>query len=316
MTPDIMTPTDMSLIERLGWLALQLFGALIYGLLLAGIIRKIMGRIQGRIGPPLWQPIYDLMKNLFMRTGTHHGIMFLMAPVLRVVGGFGMLAFGPVIVGIPALENFAFSGDVLILMYFFFFGQLGMALGAGEGGHPYSAIGVSRGLSQMTGFEAPFALAVIALAAQTGSFSLFDIVDAQQGGFTNWYLFQNPFAAVAAFLAFVAMGMYAPFNLVGAPQEIPVGPATEYNSVFLSMMMSGLAIMNIAKSVLFMNLFLGGAHGPVDFVVKTFLVYFWAVFVGAVFPRFRVEQSVRFLLGWPLGFGIAAVALVLITGAA
>lgn len=296
--------------ERIAWTALVCFGALLYGLLLNGIIRKVMGRIQGRIGPPLWQPVIDLGKLFFMRTSTYHGVMFFLGPVFRAVGGIGFLVLMPVAVGVPQLENFYSAGDLLLLMYFFFFGQLGMALGAGEGGQPYSPIGISRGLSQMTSFELPFALAMIAIAAQAGSFDLKAIVAAQQGGAANWNLFQNPFAAFAAFVALIAMNLYAPFNVVGAPQEIPVGPRTEYNAQFLSLMMSGVAVMNVAKTILFMNLFLGGAHGLGDFFAKTFLVYFWTVFVGAVFPRFRVEQSVRFNLRWPVAAGLAGIALV------
>ena len=133
------------IVKQAGWTTLWVFLSMLYGLLLAGIIRKIIGRIQGRIGPPVWQPIIDLMKVIFLRTSTYHGVMMFLAPVFRAVGGFGMVVFMPLVVGVPILENFAMSGDLLMIMYFFFFGQLGMALGAGEGGHPYSALGVSRG---------------------------------------------------------------------------------------------------------------------------------------------------------------------------
>ena len=164
----------------------------------------------------------------------------------------------------------------------------------------------------MTSFEFPFALAMIALAAQTGSFSIASIVEAQQGGVLDWYMFQNPLAAIAAFVAMVAMNMYSPFDIVGAPQEIPVGPRTEYNAAFLSLMMSGVAVFTVAKVVLFVNLFLGGADGILEFVVKTFAVYFWSVFIGAVFPRYRTEQAIRFLLKWPALTGIAGIGFVMI----
>lgn len=307
-----MSGAELPLLERTLWTALGVLGALLYGLLISGIIRKVIGRVQGRIGPPVWQPVIDLFKLIFLRTAVYHGVMFFLGPVFRAAGGIGLFVFMPVVVGVPQLENFSFAGDLLILMYFFFFGQLGMALGACEGGHPYSPIGITRGLSQMTAFEAPYILAMIAIAAQTGSFSVFDIVEAQQGGVLNWYLFQNPFATLAAFIAMVAMNLYSPFDIVGAPQEIPVGPRTEYNAVFLSQMLMGRSVFDVAKLILFMNLFLGGATGVVDFFAKTFLIYFWSVFVGAVFPRYRLEQSVRFFMKWPVIFGLASIALVLI----
>ena len=301
----------MPFATKIAWSLLGVLVAIAYGLTIGGIIRKVMARIQGRIGPPVWQPFIDLGKNLFMRSATHHGVMFFLGPVFRAAGGIGLFLLVPVIVGDPRFSNFSFSGDVLLAMYFLFFGSLGMALGAGEGGHPHSPIGIGRGLSQMSSFELPFGLAVIAVAAQAGSFSIAEIVASQQGGVLHWNLFANPFASIAAFLAFLGMNMYAPFNIVGAPQEIPVGPPTEYNSQFLSLMMAGRAVFAVAKMVLYMDLFLGGAHSIPEAFVKTFLIYFWSVFVGAVFPRFRTEQAVRFFLGWPTAAGIAGVLLVM-----
>ena len=301
----------MPLATKIAWSSLTVAVAIAYGLSIGGVIRKVMARIQGRIGPPVWQPFIDLGKNLSMRSATHHGVMFFLGPIFRAAGGIGLFLLIPVIVGDPRFTNFSFSGDLLLAMYFLFFGSLGMALGAGEGGHPHSPIGIGRGLSQMSAYELPFGLAVVALAAQAGSFSIHTIVMAQQGGIWHWNLFANPFAAVAAFLAFLGMNMYAPFNIVGAPQEIPVGPPTEFGSQFLSLMMLGRAIFAVAKMVLFMDLFLGGAHSIPEAFAKTFVIYFWSVFVGAVFPRFRTEQAIRFFFGWPTAAGIAGVLLVM-----
>ncbi|RLB51248.1 MAG: hypothetical protein DRI90_23090 [Deltaproteobacteria bacterium] len=108
------------------------------------------------------------------------------------------------------------------------------------------------------------------------------------------------------------MNMYPPFNIVGAPQEIPGGPAVEFNAAFLSLVVSGRAIFAIAKVVLFMNLFMGGATSLLEVFIKTFIIYMWSIFVGAVFPRFRPDQSVRFFLGWPAAFGVLAVVLPLL----
>jgi NADH-quinone oxidoreductase subunit H len=44
-------------------------------------------------------------------------------------------------------------------------------------------------------------------------------------------------------------------------------------------------------------------------IVKTFLIYLFTVLVGVSFPRFRVEDSIRFFLKAPLAIGVVAVAL-------
>jgi len=296
----------------IGWSALSVLGAVLYGFLIGGTIRIVMARIQSRIGPPIWQPYVDLLKLLFQRTSIRHGAMFYLAPVFRIVGGIGIYLLVPIVVGVPGLEGFSFNGDVLLIVYFMFFGCLGMALGAGESGHPHAVIAVARGLSQMSSYELPFSLALIALVAQAGTFSVSGLVAAQAGGVGNWFLFANPLAGAAGLLAFLGMQMYSPFDIVLAPQEIPIGPPTEYNSSFLYLMMSGRAIFGVAKAALYMNLFLGGARSVPEALVKIFLVYLWSVFVGAVFPRFRAEQSVRFFLSWPTWLGVAGIVFAVV----
>jgi NADH-quinone oxidoreductase subunit H len=235
--------------------------------------------------------------------------MFYLGPVFRLAGGIGTLMFIPVIFGSPVFGNFSFAGDVLLVIYFIFFGQLGMALGAGEGGHPYSAIGVSRGLAQMTAFEVPFTLGVIALVIQNGTLSITELVAAQQGGILSWHLFTNPLATIAALIAFLGMTMNNPFSVVTAPQEIPIGPPTEYHSNYLGMLQTNRAIFNGAKLVLYMNLFLGGATNIFEMVLKTFALYMMTLIVGVSFPRFRADQSIRFFLKIPAAIGVVAVIL-------
>lgn len=282
--------------------------ALVWGLLLGGISRKVTASIHGRIGPRLTQNFIDLWKLFRKRTSIHHGTMFWLAPMFRLTGGVGVLLLVPLVVGSTTVINMSFSGDLLLVLYFMFFGCLGMALGAGDSGHPYAVIAVSRGLSQMSSMELSFSAAVLVLAAGLGTLSIEEIVQVQQQGFLSWNMFRYPFATAAAMIAFLPMQMASPFSLVLAPQEIPIGPPTEYSSRFLSFMFSGRALFGVAKLVLFVNLFFGGASSWPALLFKTFLLYMFPVFVGSVFPRFRTEQSVRFL--WLVPTSLAAVDMV------
>jgi NADH-quinone oxidoreductase subunit H len=300
------------------YVAISLFVVLNYGLLLMGTMARVRAKVQGRIGQPVYQPYIDIIKNNAKRSGIHHGVMFFLGPVFRLAGGLGTYLFIPVIYGSVVFSNFSFAGDLLLVMYFIFFGQLGMALGAGESGHPYAAMGVSRGLAQMTAFELPFALAVIALAAQYDTLSITEIVAAQQGGVANWAAVTNPLAMAAGMLAFLGMSGGNPFSVVTAPQEVPIGPPTEMQSSFLGMLQTNRAIFQGAKLVLFMNLFWGGAaHESVlvallILIGKTFLIYLYVQIVGASLPRFKTAQSIRFFLGVPTLLGVAAVVLQMV----
>ncbi|RLD14518.1 NADH-quinone oxidoreductase subunit H, partial [candidate division KSB1 bacterium] len=160
--------------------------------------------------------------------------------------------------------------------------------------------------------EVPFALAVIALAAQHHTLSISQIVAAQQGGIAHWNMVTNPIATIAGMLAYLGMMMHSPFDVHMAPQEIPVGPPTEYNSSFLVHLQSNRSVFASAKLILFMNLFFGGATSIWEMIIKTFFIFEFCVFVGVVFPRFKVEQSIRWLLQVPALIGVLAVVIYLV----
>ena len=302
----------MEVITKIGFVLLGLFIILNWGLIMTGIIRKIIARVSMRRGIRVVQPYINLIKNFSIRSQISHGVMFYLGPVFRLSGGVGIYLFMPLIYGSENWSNYSFTGDLILITYFMFFGMLGMALGAGEGGHPYSAIGVSRGLAQSTAIEFPLTLAILSIAIQYHSLSITEIVAAQQGGILNWTLFTNPLATIAAMLAFLGAMGHSPFNVVMAPQENPVGPPTEYHGTFLGVLQTNRAILHVIEAVLFMNLFFGGASNWLELIVKTFLIYFWSVFVGMVFPRFRVDQSIPWLLKVPLVIGILAIVIFII----
>ena len=297
-------------LTKIGYFSLTLLIVTTYGLIMGAFIERIIAKVQGRIGIPYSQPFINILKNIFKRTAVSHGVMFYLGPVFRMAGGIGTLAFIPVIYGSEVFGNFSMAGDLFLVIYFMFFGQLGMALGAGESGHPYSAIGVARGLGQMTAYEVPFALAVIAIVIQYETLSITEIVAAQQGGWQNWTLFTNPVATAAAMLAFLGMTGYSPFDIFLAPQEIPIGPPTEFHSAYLSLLQANRALFGATKLILFMNLFFGGATGLLELMIKTWVIYMVAIAVGVAFPRFRVDQSIRFFLKVPTVIGVAAIVYV------
>ena len=299
-----------SWLERIGNFGLTLLIVTTYGLLMGAYVERIIAKVQGRIGIPYSQPFINILKTFFKRTAIRHGIMFYLGPVFRLAGGIGTLAFIPVIYGSDTFANFSMAGDLFLVIYFMFFGQLGMALGAGESGHPYSAIGIARGLSLMTAYEVPFALAVISIVLQYDTLSITDIVAAQQGGWQHWTVMTNWVATLTAMLAFLGMTGYSPFDVFLAPQEIPIGPPTEFHSSYLSYLQLNRALFGATKLVLYMNLFFGGATNLLELVIKTWLIYMVAIVVGVAFPRFRIDQAIRFFFKVPTLIGILSIVYV------
>ncbi len=298
----------MTIYAQLGYTFLGLFLVLNWGMLMSATFRKIVARVAGRHGIPFYQPWIDLAKNVGVRTTLTHGTMFYLGPVFRLTGAVGMFLFMPALVTENGhWLNFSFQGDIILILYFQLFGMLGMALGAGEGGQPHSAIGIGRGLAQHAAVELPLTLGILSLAIQYQTLSLVEIVEAQQ--VLGWTLFTNPVASAAIMLAALGAFGHSPFNLVKAPNEIPIGPPTEYHGSYLGILMSSGAIIHVMEAALFMNLVFGGATSWVEFIIKTFLIYFYSVFVGVVFPRFRIEQSVVWFFKLPLVLGIIAILL-------
>ena len=311
MTAIDMQSWDLSFwLSKTGNFTLTLLIVTVYGLIVGAFVDRTIAKVQGRIGIPYRQPFINILKNFFKRTAISHGVMFYLGPVFRIAGGIGTLAFIPVIYGSEMFSNFSMAGDLFLVIYFMFFGQLGMALGAGESGHPYSAIGIARGLSQMTAYELPFALAIISIVIQYDTLSITQIVAAQQGGWQNWTVMTNWLATIAAMLAFLGMMGYSPFDIFLAPQEIPIGPPTEFHSAYLGLMQLNRALFGATKLVLFMNLFFGGATGWPELMIKTLLIYMVAIVVGVSFPRYRVDQGIRFFFKIPTLIGIMSIIYV------
>lgn len=283
--------------------------AFVVGITYGGIVRNITARIQNRFGPPLWQNLIDIVKLYSKSSAINHGWMQHLGPAFALTASITSLFFIPVLRDSEMFSLLSFDGDLIFLLYMMVFGSLGMALGAGQTGNPNSALGVSRGLSQLVGYEIPFVLALVAIMVQYQTTNLNDIM-AAQSQFTDWIIFQNPFAFAAAMLALLGMTGYAPFDIVTAPAELASGPPSEFGGKYLALMMTSRSIFAFVKLTLFANLFLGGADNLVILLVKTFALYMFPVLTGIVNPRFRTEQAIRFFWKWPTVLGILAIIMV------
>lgn len=298
------------IVTKLLYALLSIFIVFNIGMMLNGFTRKVYARVNKRYGIRIYQPYIDLVKNFALDTLVYHGIMYYLGPIFRLTSGIGMILFIPLINGSEIFSNFSFAGDAVLVLYFMFFGTLGMALGANETGQPYSAIGVARGLAQVTAAELPLVLSFLAVFIQNQSLSISEIVAVQQGGLTTWTMWTNPMATATAMLAYLGSMMRSPFDVVLAPQEIPIGPPTEFHGSFLGFLQMNRPIFAVAKTILFVNIFFGGATNWGMFILKATTLYMWSVVVGTIFPRFRVDQSIRFFLKVPLVMGLLSILLV------
>jgi len=277
------------------------FLAFIIGVFFLGLFRKIVARIHTRYGPPIIQPLLDVIK-LFHQKGFSHGVLFDLGLILSLAGSIVVILFLP-FAEICPLKS---SGGLLVILYVMLFLPLGIALSGGEGANPNISIGISRKLILSLGYEVPFLLIIISVMSFYKTISIVDIVNTQEG--FRWALFSPLFlSGIAYFMILPAMLGIRPFDIVSAPQEISSGPQVEYGGKYLAFSCIQHAFSIFITIALFVDLFLGGGKNFLFFFLKMLVVFVSMVLIHSVFPRLRLEQALRYLWRWPTIFAFLGV---------
>ena len=291
--------------------------------------RKILARMQLRYGPNrvgpfgLLQPLADVIKMLTKEDVVPDQAdkwLFMLAPGLAAVTA--LLAFAVVPFG-PPLTLFGREIPLVIcdlnvgVLYFLGLSSLavyGVALGGWASNSKYALLGSIRGLAQLISYELSMSLALVPVLLSARSFSLTDIVMAQQG---------LPFAVVhpLAFLIFLvsvaAESKRVPFDLPEAENELVAGFHTEYSGMRFGLFFVGEYINVIILSAMVTVFFLGGWLGPVLpgvvwFGLKVLAVSFFFIWMRGTLPRLRYDQLMHF--GWKILIPLALLN-VLVAGA-
>lgn len=135
----------------------------IFGALLAGLDRKITARMQGRQGPPLLQPLYDVQKLMKKQT--------------KVINRVQMLYLLTFLFFILVTGVLFFTGyDILFVLFTLTTANLFLVIAASSGHSPYAFMGAGRELVQMLVYEPMVLIAAIGLYVVTGSFKVSEIV--------------------------------------------------------------------------------------------------------------------------------------------
>jgi NADH-quinone oxidoreductase subunit H len=282
--------------------------AFVIGLALVLMMRKVRARIERRIGPPLLQPLYDIVKLFGKQTQISHGVLHDMGAIMVIGGYIAAEVFLPV----PGMMGLAAQGDLITLVYLMMVPSLGLALGVGQCANPNGSIGISRALTSMLAYDIPFVIVIAGAAMVYGTTNLPEMIAIQQqGGVSGWGLSVMPLLAIAGLVSTHAMLGKEPFELYVAPAEIATGPMVEMSGKYLGSLFVMQCFQIYTAGVLYVTLFLGGGENWLMFLAKLFLVVFISSSVTVIFPRYKTEDAIRWLWKWPTGIALMGLLVVM-----
>ncbi len=304
--------------------------------------RKVAAFLQDRLGPNragpfgLLQPIADGVK-MFMKEeiipSNADKALFILGPCIM------MMTACMTGVVIPWGHSLMINGtaypvqitDMNIGMLYVFgvvsIGVYGIMIGGWASNNKYSLMGAIRASSQMISYELAMGMALIALVMTTGTLSIREIVEGQQGG--HWNVFAQPLGFLLFIVCAFAECNRTPFDLPECETELVGGYHTEYSSMKLGFYLFAEYINMFISSAIIASLYFGGYNfpwlhhlglstniltlvGTLIFFGKIFFFIFFFMWVRWTIPRFRYDQLMH--LGWRIMIPMAIVN-ILLTGA-
>ena len=287
--------------------------------------RKVVGRMQNRIGPNRtgpWgtlQSLADGIKLAFKEEVIPllaDKPVYFLAPILSAVPAFlafSVIPFGPQVSMFghhTALQLTDLSVGVLVVFACSSLGVYGIVLSGWASGSTYPLLGGLRSAAQMISYEVAMGLSFVAVFLFSGTMSTSGIVASQNH---TWNVFPLVISFAIYAVAVVGETNRAPFDLPEAESELVGGFHTEYSSFKFAMFFLAEYINMVTVSALATTMFLGGWHAPFGlvslwhgansgwwpmlwFVVKVVAIIFVFVWLRGTLPRLRYDQFMH--LGW------------------
>lgn len=262
----------------------------ILGGLVSGMDRILTARMQSRIGPPLLQPFYDVVKLLFKEP-----------VVVNVWQAF--CAYCYIAAASISVVLFFLQSDLLLIFFVQAVGAIFLVVGALSSTSPYSHIGAHRELLQILSYEPLLVLVVIGMYLETGSFKLADIQAWPQP-----LLLKLPFLFVVLGYALTIKLRKSPFDLSTshhAHQELVKGLLTDYSGPFLALTEVG----HWFEVVLLLGLCtVFWSTSWIGMLVLLAVTYFLEVLVDNITSRMNWRWMLSYV--WGVGLTLSLVNLI------
>lgn len=294
-----------------------LFGFIVstlVGALISWIDRKVTARLQYRVGPPLLQPIIDLVKlfgkELLIPKGASK-ITFLSSPIIGLVG---IAIVSTLLCMINIWPEKTFFGDLIVVIYFLILPSLSIILGGIASKNPLASIGSSREIKLVLAYELPFILAIIVPILKSGlTIQIGQIIGYQAANQAIAWSLSGVLSFIVILLCIQAKLGLVPFDIAEAETELAGGAVIEYSgpalAIFKLMKLMMLFVLPFFMSIMF----LGGLNftgvGAVKSLLGFLLIIVLIIVIRNTNPRLRVDQALRFFWGPVTILSIIAVIL-------
>jgi NADH-quinone oxidoreductase subunit H len=269
--------------------------------------RKLVARLQNRVGPKWYQPLADTVKLLANEEIIPDGVapfLFTVLPVIGLAGALTSALYVPIAGLVPI---YSFQGDLIVTVYLLSLLTLTLGLaGANTRGH-FSMLGATRTLTQLFSYEAPFLLALLGPALVAGNWQISEIMDYTG---QHWLILTQPIGFVVVLIGLMGKLEIPPFDAPEAETEIVAGALTEYSGRGLALFRLGQWVELVIGLTLVAGFYLGGIHNPPDYLLKTVSSLLFIVALQTTMTRLRIDQTVG--LWWRYGAILVLVQWVII----
>jgi NADH-quinone oxidoreductase subunit H len=317
-----LTPTVSAVLWSVVKAVIILLAAVIFAAYLSFIERRVLALWQDRYGPNrvgpfgIFQLPADVVKMLFKEDWIPpfaDRLTFLIAPIIAMSALFISYIIIPVT---PTWYVADFDIGILFFMAMAGLAVYAVLFAGWSSNNKYSLLGGLRSAAQTVSYEVFMGLSLMGVVAQTGSFNMREIVEAQRD---LWFIVPQFLGFFTFALAGIAVTHRSPFDLPEAEQELAAGYHTEYAGMKWAMFFVGEYIGIVVVSSLLTTLFLGGWLGPgpdwlapIWFVAKTLIFVMLFILVRAALPRPRYDHLMT--AGWIFCLPVTLLNL-LVTGA-
>ena len=238
---------------------------LVLGLIAEWVVRKVSALVQWRVGPPLFQPVYDVMKLMgkeILIPQEANKTVFLLAPLVGLVGVLLLSVILWWTLIIQSESGQILIGDVIVAIYLMVLPSLALILGGSSSASPHASVGTAREMKLVIGYELPLVLAFVVVIIKTMGF-------VEQGQQLNLYAISNqeyaPVLSISGMLAFLvallciqAKAGFVPFDIAEAETELGSGILMEYSGALLGLWKLMHAVMLVALPLFLVAIFMGG----------------------------------------------------------